>query len=581
MRPIELKIKGLNSFNEEQIIDFEKLTERGLFGIFGPTGSGKSTVLDGITLALYGDIARKSSNYINTNCDSLALSFKFQISGAQPKVYVVERSFKRDKKSGNPQSDKCKIMEVTSGEPVILADKVKEVTNSCREIIGLSLEDFTRTVVLPQGKFSEFLKLEGKARREMLERLFNLQCYGDELARKLGSRIGKEKTEHSVLLGELKGFEDISEEGLKSKQEELKVIRETLEAENKELEALEKTFKESQELWNLTQELLGYKKEEEKLKSESVEIESCKVKLTKGEGALKVIPYIQSYDSTFKELQTAGRERETLKSVNETQKGKLHELQTQWNLWRNKKDDEVPKLRVKEEKIKEALQEQKNLESLIKDLKELSDSIEIFERAEESALKDIETAEVRVQKGTKIINDTETEVEKLKVEGSFKDLVQQGFLLNERAVDLKVSIKEEEEKHSILVMEIKTFKESLSKFEEALKKNTEVLLSNEENLRELLRNTPGSNEDLVALQRRLMESKDKWSRYDAAIKSIGESKSAMAQIESALKAKGSEKSILEEQITNLKKSIEELQVENIAHSLRESLKEGDTCPVCG
>ena len=88
MRPIKLKIKGLNSFIEEQEIDFDKLTSRGLFGIFGPTGSGKSTILDGITLALYGEVARKSSNYINTNLDSAKVSFEFQISGAEKKRYL-------------------------------------------------------------------------------------------------------------------------------------------------------------------------------------------------------------------------------------------------------------------------------------------------------------------------------------------------------------------------------------------------------------------------------------------------------------------------------------------------------------
>ena len=62
MKPIKLEVKGLNSFIDKQVVEFDKLTERGLFGIFGPTGSGKSTILDGITLALYGDIARKSSN---------------------------------------------------------------------------------------------------------------------------------------------------------------------------------------------------------------------------------------------------------------------------------------------------------------------------------------------------------------------------------------------------------------------------------------------------------------------------------------------------------------------------------------
>lgn len=99
MRPIKLKIKGINSFIEEQTIDFEKLSDRGLFGIFGPTGSGKSTVLDGITLALYGKVARESNNYINTNCESANVSFEFQISGAENKRYLVEREFKKDKKT--------------------------------------------------------------------------------------------------------------------------------------------------------------------------------------------------------------------------------------------------------------------------------------------------------------------------------------------------------------------------------------------------------------------------------------------------------------------------------------------------
>ena len=53
MKPLKLTIKGLNSFAEAQTIDFEELSSKGIFGIFGPTGSGKSTILDGITLALY------------------------------------------------------------------------------------------------------------------------------------------------------------------------------------------------------------------------------------------------------------------------------------------------------------------------------------------------------------------------------------------------------------------------------------------------------------------------------------------------------------------------------------------------
>ena len=56
MRPLQLKLKGINSYREEQVIDFETLTSQGLFGIFGPTGSGKSTILDAMTLALYAKL---------------------------------------------------------------------------------------------------------------------------------------------------------------------------------------------------------------------------------------------------------------------------------------------------------------------------------------------------------------------------------------------------------------------------------------------------------------------------------------------------------------------------------------------
>lgn len=58
MKPIELRLAGLQSYRDEQRIDFEKLCETGLFGIFGPTGSGKSSILDAVTLALYGKVER-------------------------------------------------------------------------------------------------------------------------------------------------------------------------------------------------------------------------------------------------------------------------------------------------------------------------------------------------------------------------------------------------------------------------------------------------------------------------------------------------------------------------------------------
>ena len=58
MKPLKLEFSGLNSYRESQVVDFEELGRGGLVGIFGPTGSGKSSILDAITLALYGKVDR-------------------------------------------------------------------------------------------------------------------------------------------------------------------------------------------------------------------------------------------------------------------------------------------------------------------------------------------------------------------------------------------------------------------------------------------------------------------------------------------------------------------------------------------
>ncbi|NJD03879.1 MAG: hypothetical protein FIA99_15050, partial [Ruminiclostridium sp.] len=82
MRPRLLEIEGLQSFRDRQKIDFNSLGETGLFGIFGPTGSGKSTVLDAITFALYGRVKRAergTQGIINTNMETAKVSFVFEL----------------------------------------------------------------------------------------------------------------------------------------------------------------------------------------------------------------------------------------------------------------------------------------------------------------------------------------------------------------------------------------------------------------------------------------------------------------------------------------------------------------------
>ncbi|MFD1885425.1 SMC family ATPase [Paenibacillus wenxiniae] len=199
MRPITLKLSGLQSYREQQEIDFTELCETGLFGIFGPTGSGKSTVLDAITLALYGKVERAQNGtqgILNHSEDAVFVSFSFELlSDAGPQQYRVERRFKRTGDHTVSNSMSRFIVCEPDGDKVV-ADKLGDVTRCVEEYIGLKMDDFTRAVVLPQGKFAEFLSLKGSDRRQMLQRLFHLERYGDRLMQKLSQRV--KETDHQL-----------------------------------------------------------------------------------------------------------------------------------------------------------------------------------------------------------------------------------------------------------------------------------------------------------------------------------------------------------------------------------------------
>ena len=580
MRPIKLKIKGLNSFIEEQTIDFEKLTDRGLFGIFGPTGSGKSTILDGITLALYGDVSRKSSNYINTNCDRLNVSFEFQISGAETKRYLVNREFKRDKKSGNPVSGKCKIVDISNGEEV-LADKVKTVTDKCKEVIGLSLEDFTRTVVLPQGKFSEFLKLEGKPRREMLERLFNLGEYGDKLSSKLSKEINKEKTENSVLLGQLMGYEDISEDKKKEKEKELNISIENLEKANKELKEIEKGFKENLELWKMQFEVKGHKERESELIEKADEIKSFKEKVKTAEAASKVNPFVIVYEETLKNISFTEKELSEIKEKCEELKEKKDKCEESWSKARINKDSELPKYKIQEEKMKDAIEDKKSLVALENEIKEINKVVEdLLKKKQENEYK-LSDSENRLKKGNELLKEKERYRDTLEVDRELKENVQQGVVITRDYNNFFKRVEEYKVKLEFNKEVIKKSVEEKNILKLELDKKNSLLVENESNLKKLIENCPGNQNDLFDMQEKYSDIKGKLDIFKRAKEEILKNKNVIEELTKELKPKKEEYINLDNEIKKLRIDILEIERENLAYKLREELKVGDICPVCG
>ncbi|EOU1478093.1 AAA family ATPase [Clostridium perfringens] len=581
MKPIRLEVKGLNSFIDKQVVEFDKLTERGLFGIFGPTGSGKSTILDGITLALYGDIARKSSNYINTNCDGVYVSYEFQITGNEVKRYRVDREFKRDNKSGGIRNKSSKIVDITGGVENVLEEKAKAVTSKCEEIIGLKLDDFMRTVVLPQGKFSEFLKLEGKERRNMLERLFNLRKYGDDLSSKLSFEIRKEKDKMNVLEGQLKGYEGVSEEALKAKEEEIKEINLSIKSKEELLNKIKKEFEEAEKVWNTQKELYDKRIEEESLVSRSEEIKSFKERVEISNKADKVIVFINNLEDILKEINKEdlkfselNKKLEELINLREENKLKFEEVA-------KKKEEKLPDLRLKKEKLLESQKEREILFQIKADGVKLKEACKkIFEDRSkcDTKLNSIEENEKRLNEELK---EKEERKEELFVHEEFKNKINSGLFILNSYESLDKQFNEIKSEEAELKRYIKELTEDKEKSEKDLKVKIESLSKTRDKLESLLKKTPGDSNSILEKQIKLGEYREKLNKYKEIKNSLEESLKTKNNFEEKLKGFENQKLLLEKEVRELKEYINKVKVEELAHKLRENLVDGECCPVCG
>ncbi|EJT6172201.1 SbcC/MukB-like Walker B domain-containing protein [Clostridium perfringens] len=581
MKPIKLEVKGLNSFIDKQVVEFDKLTERGLFGIFGPTGSGKSTILDGITLALYGDIARKSSNYINTNCDGVYVSYEFQITGNEVKRYRVDREFKRDNKSGGIRNKSSKIIDITGGVENVLEEKAKAVTSKCEEIIGLKLDDFMRTVVLPQGKFSEFLKLEGKERRNMLERLFNLRKYGDDLSSKLSLEIRKEKDKMNVLEGQLKGYEGVSEEALKAKEEEIKEINLSIKSKEELLNKIKKEFEEAEKVWNTQKELYDKRIEEESLVSRSEEIKSFKERVEISNKADKVIVFINNLEEILKEInkedlkfKELNKKLEELINLREENKLKFEEMV-------KRKEEKLPDLRLKKEKLLESQKERDILFQIKADGVKLKEACKkIFEDRSkcDTKLNSIEENEKRLNEELK---EKEERKEELFVHEEFKNKINSGLFILNSYEGLDKQFNEIKSEEIELKKYIKNLIEDKEKSENDLKVKVESLSKTRDKLESLLKETPGDSNSILEKQIKLGEYREKLNKYKEIKISLEESLKTKNNFEEKLKGFENQKLLLEKEVRELKEYINKVKVEELAHKLRENLVDGECCPVCG
>lgn len=305
MKPIKLDLEGVNSYSDKTSIDFEFLTSRGIFGIFGRTGSGKSTILDAITLALYGNISRGTKEYINSNSKKAFIEFEFELLEAKKRQrYKISRRFKRKSGGNSSVSDYVRFMKKNDlGEYEVVADKVGEANEMVKSLLGLEEGDFLKSVVLPQGKFGEFLSLGGKDRRNMLERIFNLSEYGSELSKKIAREKRSVEDEKNIIDAKLAEYPDINPEELKKLEEEKDSLKKERDNREKELKNIEKTYEDVKQVYELCVEKEKKTEKLEELKKNQDHIESLRLSLDISNQFERFTSYIDRSDENIRNIE--------------------------------------------------------------------------------------------------------------------------------------------------------------------------------------------------------------------------------------------------------------------------------------
>ncbi|QRR03203.1 AAA family ATPase [Dyadobacter sandarakinus] len=225
MIPKYLKIKGLYSYQTEQEIHFDALTDASLFGIFGAVGSGKSSILEAITFALYGDTERlnksgddRTYNMMNLRSDELLIDFEC-IAGKDAEHYrFTVRGRRNSKNFRDVKTFERKAYVHEEGTWVPLSESV-----NAESIIGLSYDNFRRTIIIPQGRFQEFIELRDSDRTRMMKELFQLEKY--DLSRKVGSLTKQNDLSLSGLDGQLIGLGEVTPEMVEAEENRRNAIR--------------------------------------------------------------------------------------------------------------------------------------------------------------------------------------------------------------------------------------------------------------------------------------------------------------------------------------------------------------------
>ena len=339
MKILELRFKNLNSLYGEWVIDFtdDNFTADGIFALTGPTGAGKSTILDALCLALYGETPRlgkitKSTNEImSRGTGECYAEVTFASQAGLYRCHWSQHRARR-KADGRLAESKHEISEAENGR--ILESKKRNVAAVIEEKTGMDFERFTRSILLAQGGFDTFLKADTELKSRLLEQITGTGIY-TRISLKVHERKSQEAERLNVLRAESSGISFLSDELEEELKKSLQVSvakKEILATRMKQthtfIEWLLLLKKLEAELTGINAELAAHEERTEQFKPERTRLDSA-LKAANLEGEFSILSSLgeqQNVDS--KKLRSEQQRLPELEKRLQQSQDKLKEIKT-------------------------------------------------------------------------------------------------------------------------------------------------------------------------------------------------------------------------------------------------------------
>lgn len=542
MKILELRFKNLNSLYGEWVIDFTdpEYVSNGIFALTGPTGAGKSTILDAICLALYGATPRlgkitKSGNEImSRQTGECYAEVLFESQAGRFRCHWEQRRA-RKKTEGNLQDQEHQIADADTGKPIETKKSLVGVV--IEEKTGMDFDRFTRSILLAQGGFDTFLKADAEQKSKILEQITGTEIYS-EISRRVHERQRDEREKLNILNAKTSGIvilepeqEKEIQDDLAAKQKQENELAEKSTETGKAITWLTTIEDLKKEILNLTDEVAKFQEDTEAFKPERAKLEQ----------AIKAA----SLDGTYATLTALRKQQADDQAALTTEEAALPELETSTNT-------QAEALKAAEQLTLKSKEELKAAAPLIQKIRSLDQKIAEHAKAVS------EGTDTCTKEAEKIEADNQARVkEQEKRTAAVKTLEAAELYLKENARD--------EWLISGLAGIEEQFGNLLTRQQEITQKETDLKNSD-----------TATAEALKKLESATKQCSLKKQELAEATKSLKQGKDALSELlgDKLLREYRTEKETLLREMAFIKK-IEELE------DHRAKLEDGKPCPLCG